>query len=384
MEPIQCPECGRSISDKYSFCPKCGKPLEAYLNSKAEEIQTASTNDTSAQVENPVNIHQTPAPKKSKKKIVVAVIAFLAVCVIAVAALGIVLVSSFFTPKLTVEDITISNWELTASTDIIDYYEGSITSEQKDPFIAIIGEYNGEENTPNAVYVEDGKGVIKTYEDPGEDPSSKYTAIGYIGGKSVTLSDIEVKYTDSDYYDWSYNESTNCDVLVDIDMNNSKTGLLVFDIINETNNETQENIIAAVINGKVEYNYYAQLPYEARGIEISIVPKLFCKSAAITQEDYVIEKAYTAEKNEGSYSNSYWGEETLAFADYADGFVLYTRELKEGGNKEARNTVINGLAFLHDGECTLTTYDPGDINETILMPKYEFNIIGYITWTPLE
>ena len=209
-------------------------------------------------------------------------------------------------------------------------------------------------------------------------------AIGYMGGKSVDINDLKVKYSDSDYNDWSYSDSTSCDVLIDIDMGNTKNGLLVFDVINETNNETERNMIAVVINGKAQYSYYAYLPYKSRGIDVSIVPKLFCESAAITQEDYVVEKAYTAEKYEGSYSNSYEGEETLAFTDFADGFILYTKELKEGGNKENRNIVKNLSIFLRDGECTLTTYDSVDEDETILMPKYEFNIIGYITWTSLE
>lgn len=381
MALIKCPECEQSISDKASKCPKCGYPIQEYLSGKAEESQTENVNDTSVNTENFADIQQAPTQKKNKKKIV---IALLAVCVVVVAVLGVVLGSSLFTPQLTVEDITISKWRLTDSTDYGDYYEGTITSEQKNPFIAVIGQYEDEESTPEFVYVEEGKGVIETYEDTDEDPSIKYRPIGYLGGTSVDISDIKVKYTDSDYYDSSYSQYTSCDVLIDIDMNNSKNGLLVFDVINETNNETERNMIAVVIGGKAEYSYYASLPYKARGIDVSIVPKLFCESAAITQEDYVVEKAYTAEKYEGSYSNSYSGEETLAFADYADGFVLYTRELKEGGNKENRNVVRNLSVFLRDGECTLTTYDSVDEDETILMPKYEFNIIGYITWTPLE
>lgn len=381
MALIKCPECEQSISDKASKCPKCGYPIQEYLSGKTEETQTESVNDVSANAESPSEIQQAPTQKKSKKKLVVAL---LAVCAVVVAALVVVFGSSLFTPKLTVEDITISKWRLTDSTDYGDYYEGTITSEQKNPFIAVIGQYEDEESEPEFVYVEDGKGVIETYEDTDEDPSIKYRAIGYLGGTSVDISDIKVKYKDSDYYDWSYSDYTSCDVLISVDMNNSKNGLLVFDVVNETNNETERNMIAVVINGKAEYNYSADLPYKARGIDVSIVPKLFCESAAVTQENYSVEKAYSAEKNEGKYYTSYSGEETLAFADYADGFVLYTRELKEGGNKENRNVVRNLSIFLHDGECTLTTYDSVETGETLLMPKYEFNIIGYITWTPLE
>lgn len=381
MALIKCPECEQSISDKASKCPKCGYLIQEYLSSKAEETQTENVNDTSVNAENSADIQQAPTQKKSKKKLVVAL---LAVCVVVVAAVAVIFGSSLFAPKLVVEDITISKWRLTDSSDYGDYYEGTITSEQKNPFIAVIGQYEDEESTPEFVYVEDGKGVIETYEDTDEDPSIKYRPIGYLGGTSVDISDIKVKYKDSDYYDRSYSDSTSCDVLISVDMNNSKNGLLVFDVINETNNETERNMIAVVINGKAEYSYDAELPYKARGIDVSIVPKLFCESNAITQEDYVVEKAYTAEKNEGKYYTSYSGEETLAFADYADGFVLYTRELKEGGNKKSRNVVRNLRVFLRDGECTLTTYDSVGEDETILMPKYEFDIIGYITWTPLE
>lgn len=381
MALIQCPECGQSISDKASKCPKCGYPIQEYLSQETTEIGCESNNNTPVIAESPAEFEQVPKQKKSKKKIII--VASIA-CVAIVAVLGVVFGLQLFTPNLTVEDITISKWRLTDSTDYGDYYEGTIASEQKNPFIAVIGQYEDEESAPQFVYVEDGVGVIKTYEDTDEDPSIKYRAIGYLGGNAVELSDIKVKYTDSNYYDFSYSDYTTCDVQIGIDMNSSKIGLLVFDVINETNNETARNMIAVVVNGKAEYNYYAELPYKARGIDVSIVPKLFCESSTVTQEDYVVEKAYTAEKNESSYSNSYSGEETLTFADYADGFVLYTRELKEGGNKENRNVVRNLSVFLRDGECTLTTYDSVDEDETILMPKYEFNIVGYITWTPLE
>lgn len=380
MALIKCPECEQSISDKASKCPKCGYPIQEHLSSETEEIQIESVNTVSIETENATDIQQAPIQKKSKKKLA----ALLAVCVVVVVLLAVIFGAGLLAPKLTVEDITISKWRLTDSSDYSDWYEGMITSSQKSPFVAVIGQYKDEESTPKFVYIEDGKGVIETYENKDEDPSIKYRPIGYLGGSSVDISDIKVNYSDSDYYDWSYSDSTNCDVLISVDMNNTKTGLLVFDVINETNNETERNMLAIVVDGKAEYTYYANLPYKARGIDISIVPKVFCESTTITEEDYVIEKAYTAEKYEGSYVNSYSGEETLTFDDYADGFILYTRELKEGGNKENRNVVRNLSAFLRDSECTLTTYDSVDEDETILMPKYEFNIIGYITWTQLE
>lgn len=380
MALIKCPECEQSVSDKASKCPKCGYPIQEYLSSKPEDSEAESDNALFENEENSADVQQAATQNKNKKKLA---IILLATCV-TVVALGLVFGLSSSAQRITVEDITLSKWRLTDSSDYGDSYEGTITSEQEKPFIAVIGRYNNEESAPEFVYMEDGKGIIETYEDTDKDPSIKYRAIGYLGGSSIDISNIKVKYKDSDYYDWSYSESTNCSVFISFDMNNSKNGLLVFDVINETNNDVEKNMMAVVINGKAEYGYYAELPYKARGIDISVVPKLFCESDAIKQEDYVIEKAYTAERNDGEYYTSYSGEETLAFTDYADGFVLYQRELVEGGNKESRNVVRNLHAFLRGGECTLTTYDSAGEDETILMPKYEFNIIGYITWTPLE
>lgn len=379
MALIKCPECGHHTSDKAVKCPKCGYPIQEYLNGNIEKTQSQPTYDASTNAAPPANIH--PLPDQKKNKIIIAVIV---ACIVILAVLGTFLVSQLFAAKLTVENITIDKWRLTDSTEYEDYYEGTVTSDQKSPFIAVIGEYQDKKSSPRLVYMEDGIGVLKTYEETNEDPSIKYRAIGYMSGKSVNPSDIKVKYTDSDYYDWSYSDYTSCDVLIDLEMNNTKTGLLVFDIINETTNETEKNIITVVVNGKAFYTYFAELPYKARGIDVSIVPKLFCESASVAQDDYVIEKAYTAEKEETSYYNSYSGEETLIFTDYANGFVLYTKELKEGGYPKNKNVVKNSTAFLCDGECILTTYDFVKEDETILMPKYEFNIIGYITWKTLE
>ena len=139
MALIKCPECEQSISDKASKCPKCGYPIQEYLRSKVEETQNEGVNDAS---ENTTEIQQDLTQKKSKKN---KAVVLLTVCVVIVAALGIVLGSSLLTSKLIVEDITISKWRLTDSTDYGGYYEGTITSEQKKPFIAVIGQYEDED-----------------------------------------------------------------------------------------------------------------------------------------------------------------------------------------------------------------------------------------------
>ena len=158
----------------------------------------------------------------------------------------------------------------------------------------------------------------------------------------------------------------------------------MFDVVNQTNGDRGTNLVAIVVKGKTKYSYYAELPYKSRGIEISIEPKLFCESVSLKQGDYTVQKDYKAEKKEGYFGTYYSGEMEIAFGDKQDGFALYTRELLEGGNKKNRNDVNNMYNFIHDGECKCTTYDSADENETILMPKYDFNIVGYITWNSLE
>lgn len=375
MALVKCTECGQYISDKASKCPKCGCPVQTVLNNGEVNYDIPSPQRDSN------NQKLDTVSKKTKKKpVVIATV----ICAVIFVVIGFILYFNQVPHGLTVKDIAISKWRLTDSSAYFDYYEGEVTSNEKTPFVAVIGEYNDKDSTPQFVYVENGMGIIETGEAKDEDPSIKYKAIGYMDGKKVNLSDMKIKYTDSNYYDWTYSERTNCNVSIDIDMHNKKTGLLVFDLVNETNNETEQNRVAVIIDGKTKYNYSAELPYKSRGIDVSIVPKLFCESSSVTEKDYKIEKAYTAEKDENEYLKSYLGEEVISFKEYTDGFVLYTKELKEGGIKENRNVVEYSYSYFQGGECTLSTYDWVSEGENILMPKYEFKFVGYITWKPVE
>ncbi len=114
MALIKCPDCEQSISDKATKCPKCGYPIQEYLSSKTEEIPSESVNEDSVDTASSTDIQQSSTQKKSKKKLIVTLIA---ICVAVVAALGVVFGPNLFAPKLTVEDITISKWRLTDSTD---------------------------------------------------------------------------------------------------------------------------------------------------------------------------------------------------------------------------------------------------------------------------
>lgn len=384
MALITCPECGQSVSDKASKCPKCGYPIDEHpasteenpepVISAAQELPQDAP--TGAPAQNDAPAVSNPVKKAKHFPVAAAIIGIIIL-------FGIFACTQLFHPSLKVNDLSISKWRLTDSSSYSDYYEGTITTSQKKPFVAVIGEYEADVSTPQLVYVENGTGTIQMSVSSDQDPSTTYRPIGYFSGRKVHLSDLKVRYSDSDYEDWSFDESTNCDVTINIDANRFKNGLLIFDIENKTNGETLYNRVATVIDGHTVYNLYAELPYKTRGIEISIIPKLFCESSAVKQDDYSIEKEYSAELDEGKYWNSYSGKQTMSFPNYDDGFVIYTRELLQGGDKENRNVVKYQAGFLHKGELTFSTYDSVDSSEKILRPKYEFNIAGYITWNSL-
>lgn len=391
MALIKCPECGQMISDKAEKCPKCGYQMQDSLDTEKEVVTQGAAAEVEEAKEIPAAeekqktrfslktaLTSVAGAKKSKKKTAIIIAGIVLVMFAVLYAVG----SANSTLK--VNEISINKWRLTDSGWYSDYYEGSVTSDQKGPFVAVIGQYDSDDSAPRLVYMENGTGVLKTSESTDEDPSVKYRAIGYLNGTKVDSKSVTASYKDRDYDDYSSLEESGCYVDIEMDMRNNKTGLLLFDVVNQTNGDKDSNLVAIVVKGKTKYSYYAELPYKSRGIEIAIEPKLFCESSSVKQNDYTVEKNYSAEKEEGKYSTYYSGEMEMAFSDKQDGFVLYTRELLEGGNKKNRNDVKNMYNFVHNGESKFTTYDSVDSDETILMPKYDFNIVGYITWNSLE
>ena len=379
------------ISDKAEKCPKCGYQMQDSLDTAEEVVTQGAAAEVEEAKEIPAAeekqktrfslktvLTSVAGAKKSKKKTAIIIAGIVLVMFAVLYAVG----SANSTLK--VNEISINKWRLTDSRWYSDYYEGSVTSDQKKPFVAVIAQYDDEDSRPELVYVENVEGIFSTLESTSSDPSVKYRAIGYLSGTRVDSKGMTIKYKDRDYTDYSSQEESDCYVDIEMDMRNNKTGLLLFDVVNKTNGDKDSNLVAVVVKGKAQYSYYAELPYKSRGIEIAIEPKLFCESSSVKQDDYTVEKNYSAEKEEGKYSTYYSGEMEMAFSDKQDGFVLYTRELLEGGNKKNRNDVKNMYNFVHNGESKFTTYDSVDSDETILMPKYDFNIVGYITWNSLE
>lgn len=367
MALIMCPECGQKISDKAEKCPRCGYPIAPV---EKEVIKETEVCESEQPVEN----------KKYKKKLFL--VACIAVLVIAV-GVGTFFIKGLLGP-VTVDDIQIAKWKLTDTivtnfyglTSTSYQYEATITSEQKKPFVAVIGSYDDEEEFPRFAFVKNGEGKIKVSSHGDDDPSMEYYPIGYYQAEEIKSSKLSVKYKDRDYNDWSYKESTNCYVDIEVKLNNTRSGFLLVDIENITNKEMCHNVIIPIVNGEGKYSYYAELPYKYRGIEMEISPVCLVKSRPLTETDYSVEKEFSVEKND-----SYIGEGVWTFAELDEGLILYTMKLTDGGDKDDRGEVQNKLAFMHDHEITVTSYDSAD--KGVLMPKYEINLISYLPWAEL-
>ncbi|MCD2492402.1 zinc ribbon domain-containing protein [Lacrimispora sp. NSJ-141] len=371
MAIIQCPECGQNISDKASKCPMCGYPL------KADPMEERSDSST---IMGAGTVEKSDIKKKSHKNMmIIGVIVFI---VVLVGITAVVLYSRQMSgDNLSISEINLSKWKLIDERENSVSYEGMVTSNESRPFVALIGYYEEPNNTPRLVYMENGKGTIKTYESSEDDPSIKYTAVGYMAGKKIKESDISIEQNDKYYNDWTCDERTSCSVDLVIKMRKKVNGLLFIELKNDMTKDITRNIAVVIVDGVGEYSCYLDdLPLKSRGVEVTVTPQIFCGSKELKEADYTVETPFAVEKEEGKYTTSFSGKEELSFSGYEDGLVIYTSELLDGGRKEDKGELIRTASCLRDGRCTLATYTWEDSDKKILMPSYDINVIGYLKW----
>lgn len=394
MALVKCPECGKEISDKAKRCIHCGKvfaedkpqiklcadcgkenPIDA-----AECIHCGYPFKDGIEKKNSFEMEEelnTPNSKaKSNKKIKIICITILAIIFISIVCAALFRLNN----SLSINEINISKWKLTDKGDYFDDYEGIVNSDESNSFIAVLGYYEEKEsdNIPLFVYMKNGKGVIQLTElaENGDDPSIKYTAIGYMNGRIIKKSDISnIEYNESDYNDWS--DDTSCTVDIDIEMKRKMNGMLFMELKNDLTKDIERNVAVTIIDGKGEYSYYlSELPFKSRGVEVTAIPKFFCNATDIKENDFTIEKPFSVEKELSSFS----GKEELSFDGYDDGMIIYSEELQDGGKKEERGEVKNKVAYLKNNRCTLKTYTSDYSDDKILTPTYHFKIAAYLKW----
>ena len=359
MALIKCPECGHDVSDKAVKCPKCGYPLK----SKNKKLNVLNLNDI---------IHH--------KKILIIV-----PIIIVVISLMAILMTVVLKNRINVEELSIAKWRLINDGSVLNAYEATITSNEQNMFIAVIGEDHGLWISPHFVLMEDGKGTMNSYTYENDDPSSLYHPIGYIVGEKVDKSDFSsIHYEDTDYYD--YVSDTSCYIDIDVEMKKKLNGFLWVEMSNDMTDEIVHNIQIPIVDGKGSYNQSLdELPLKSRGVEVTITPKYFCSSTEINEDDYEVSTQFSTEKSTDSLGIMYDGTEGLWLNDYENGIIIYTAELQNGflNDREVQRLYQS----IDDHSCTLRTYlkiydedisDEDDFSD--FNPEYDIQIVGYFGW----
>lgn len=328
-------------------------------------------------------------PRKGRKKKKVWLLSLFIVTLVGAIVAAAVLLPKLFQKRLKVETIEITQWRMTDNINFDDYsighYDGTVVSNEKTPFVGVIGSYTNDSETPKFVCMEGGKGTIQTVEFEDKDPSTEYRPIGYIAGVKMTNSEMsDIKYTDYDYYDYKYLKETSCKVDIEFQMVKPASGMLFYELYNDESGEkTYEWAVAA--QGKATTSeYVSELPLKYRGVTLRADVKLFCPAKEVKDGDYKVEKEFEIEKDAGENYTYFSGEQELTFPEFEDGIILYTATLNSGGEKSKRGKNKVRTAYLHNGSCTLTTYDSVDNDEKPVMPNYDLEVIGYITWEKLK
>lgn len=365
MGLIQCPGCKGDVSDKAIACPKCGYSIKDYV-----QKENCITDNN---IKEP---HDFQKHVRIPKKIIAAIVGAVIVCI----ALVIVFVNSKGN-DLNVKDITINQWKLVKS-DAGETYEGELKSENKSPFIAVVGKYEEEDSLPALVYMENGSGTISVYESESEDPSLKYHPIGYMKGKTLKGTDIsEFNYELSDYIDLDLVETTYCNLEMEIILNKKYTGLLMADIKNEDTNEDRINISIPIIDGKRYQHFVEEVEYKTRGANIKIIPKMFCESGKLMESEYETVRELSLDKDETENAISFHGDLGIRFKNISDGIVLYSETLLSGGDGTDIDKPQYARALSKDNICDIGIYNSSKKEKFIAEPAFDIEIKGYVPIT---
>lgn len=224
MALIKCPECGQTISDKATKCPRCGFPLTKDSTQAAPSDSTTVQTENATDAEHNVQTDLKIFPKKRRFPFIIILICFILVCI---CLLGYSISTQTLQP-LHVNELSFDKWVVTERSSYSITYEGTLLSDEKSPFIAVIGEYQESASdifVPSLVYMNDGAGVFPSYiytggdEENADDPSATYRPIGILNGRTVSESDLKVvSCRDTTYSDYEYSDLTSCTIDIELEL----------------------------------------------------------------------------------------------------------------------------------------------------------------------
>ncbi len=405
MALVFCSNCGNKISDKAPACPKCGAVNTMYT---AQNLQTNVT----------VNVENTPikAEPERKKKILKTAIAIVSVVLVLAGAItaGMIIIGK----NPNVKKLEIESWDFHDEQDYYygdGYFIGTITSDNKNPFIAVITkkstdteaeseseaetktdtEANTKTNTDTDTdsskerpkyetisylpqyyaYMQGGKGTFKL---SGDEEPNDYTIDSYLVGTPLDEKDFtSIKYDYTDYNDDFYPNQTIAYFDVQLSMKKPQNGMLFCSFHNNATNENLEMTCAAVVNGEVLVSTNrCVLPYKSRDPKAIVIQDMyFVPLTPIQESDYVADKYYFKRTDDGLHSCSWEWEMTLNTP--INGFLIYSTTLTEGGKKEDINKEQFKVTPISNGKSHIIIFDWYD-DENFENPQYTHRYYGYI------
>ena len=446
MALIICPECKKEVSDKSKVCIHCGFPIASMepdipqvgaaqfeANNAIHTVGENNTQNTDFspsmnqptafnQVEpktigeqmtyNPDNAFYKQIPQQNvvpsqsvsvkKKRIIKIVILIVILVMLAGIAIGGIIL---FSPKpMTVEGVKTGEWE----KNYYKEYGMKITSEQKEPFVALIEMSEDDSTYEKYVYMENGEGEItklrsKTSNDD-ELPKEKARAIGFYEGTAVTdsfLKNIDTKYRAGNWMEemnWKrmkkYMDSSDFYKMAvfTVDTYGEKTGLMIYDVSTNLNKSVDKNRIMPIIKGKgiSSITYFLEEADKEKNFDAKFIPRFFISAEEISADQYDIltklnlDGEESPEDDDGIKTREWEGTEKISLKNNTSGLLLYKVTRTKGdpvvrswmfendykewyGVEQAKNKIVN----IHVSQ-----------NFSLLAgkPEYKIDIMGYLNY----
>lgn len=390
MSEINCPQCGRVISDTVRWCPKCRFPVGKFIDKSFADMDSHSYVMDEKQFNALRSDFAVYVPKhrrltEKNRKLLYTVISVILVLTFGIGVLLYyvdTLNSRYEMQTLNVSTLTAGRM-MKLNGDYIIY----LKSNETQPFIAVY--YDNERQTPNYVFMSEGRGMLRfsqeelltaSEEELASINEDRFFLRGYINGFSLSDRDVsgsnKIKLSDMGRSSGAV-----------LTLKGNITGMLFYSIEGEGGTVILEHCIVPVFEGTANLRY----AYFGRDFQGSAVvkPYYFVPVEHLDESDYHTDGfdieyiRYRTEDITGystsvgkrqQYSENYKIFGTVSLPDKENGFLLYQYEI------DGNNTISSGGLCLSDNnEYSIVTNDLTITRETEKkQPGFTVTIRGWI------
>ncbi len=281
MSAINCPQCGRVISDKDKKCKKCRFPIRAFTDGRTgddvidhtmpEELMTALSSDMIV----------TAKTKKGKLRKIPKSIIIIIVLLMIISCAGIILLRpELFFRGNEIIDANVESITISRTMKLNGKYTNFLRSDENKPFAAVFHDKKKDnEDSTVYVYMNKGKGELKTEsadEDNLKDPLSRYEFEGYCRGYEVNedaFSEINVSLH-NDQKDKS--SPVYRVTIVSVKMNEKLNGIFLYRIEYRDGEYKENDLSMEICDGEGQDYEINNHLYKKYGREdIKVIPLFF-------------------------------------------------------------------------------------------------------------